>query len=644
MERPSLIINHTPIHLAMNKSDRTRSFPLGLRLSIRAFWRVVLLCFALAALASPAQAQLDNLRGLVPDALHQTLFGTDAYQVVFEGELDPGLRDVLRSVSESHALRNRMPATDQMFERRARADIPNLLRALRSEGYYDGRVEAHVDPHDSPPRITFRVYPGPAYLLKAVHFDGPDSENGFDFPPPVPATAGLTLGSRARAPEIRRGTDMFREFLRENGHPFPWVTLREARVDHESRTLVVTYSFNPGPSARFGQVIVEGEERVLPRYIMGKVPWSENQPFRASQMHRLRATLMQTGLFTMVDISHPESIPVTSGNNELPVTISVVERVPRTVKAGVGYETDTGFGTALEWEHRNILGSGEQLRTRLRLAEKKQMLEGEFQVPEFPDPSQSLTIQGNIGQETTEALEKKEIAAGAMIIRRLDRFWSVGLGSSFRYSEVTQLGKTETYGLLSTPGELTWDKRDHVLNPARGWRIQLRAEPFMDTLEWNTTFFKLSGSLSAFLPILAEDRLVLAGRGALGSITGESNMNLPPDQRFYAGGGGSVRGYAYQSIGPEVDGKVVGGKSMVEVGTELRLRLENNIGLVAFLDGGQVFSETELRFQDDFLWGAGLGLRYYLDFGPIRLDLAFPLNRRDKDSAFQVYVSIGQAY
>ncbi|WP_158269652.1 autotransporter assembly complex family protein [Desulfonatronum sp. SC1] len=626
--------------------------PLGRSRRLSRFLVFALVLAGLVVTTSPAQAQFDNLRDLVPDALHQTLFGTDAYQVVFEGELDPALRDILRSVSESHALRERIPATEQMFDRRARADIPNLLRALRSEGYYDGRVEARVDHQATPPRIVFQVQPGPAYLLQAVHFDGPDSEDGFAFPNPDPASAGLALGNRARAPEIRRGTDMFREFLRENGHPFPWVALREARVDHESRTLVATYTFNPGPSARFGPVTVEGEERVSPRYILDKIPWSESQPFRSSQLNRLRATLMQTDLFTMVDVSHPGSIPASKdklgntkfGNNELPVTISVVERVPRTVKAGVGYETDTGIGTALEWEHRNILGSGEQLRTRLHLAEKRQMLEGAFQIPEFPDPSQSLSIQGNIGQETTDALEKKEATAGAMINRRLDRFWTVGLGANFRYSEVTQLGETETYGLISTPGELTWDKRDSVLNPARGWRIQLRAEPFLDTLEWNTTFFKLSGSLSAFLPILAEDRLVLAGRGALGSITGEASMNLPPDQRFYAGGGGSVRGYAYQSIGPEVDGKVVGGKSMVEVSTELRLRLENNIGLVAFLDGGQVFSETELRFQDDFLWGAGLGLRYHLDFGPIRLDVAFPLNRRDKDDVFQVYVSIGQAY
>ena len=636
--------NHPPMQMAMKKSDPAHSFPLPPPISIKAFWRIALLCCTLVAISPPAQAQFDTLRDLVPETLHQTLFGTDAYQVVFEGDLDAGLRDVLRSVSESHALRNRLPATDQMFERRARADIPNLLRALRSEGYYDGRIEAHVDPQASPPQITFRVQPGSAYLLQAVHFHGPDSEEGFAFPPPSPATAGLALGSRARAPEVLGGKDKFREYLRENGHPFPWVALREARVDHESRTLVVTYTFNPGPLARFGPVTVEGAERVLPRYILDKIPWSANQPFQPSQLQRLRATLMQTGLFTMVDVFHPGSMPDASGNNELPVTISVVERVPRTVKAGLGYETDTGLGTALEWEHRNILGSGEQLRTRLHLAEKKQMFEGEFQVPEFPDPSQSLTIQGNIGQETTDALEKKEVGAGAMINRRLDRFWSVGLGTNFRYSEVTQLGETETYGLISTPGELTWDMRDHVLNPTRGWRIQLRAEPFMDTLEWNTTFFKLSGSLSAYLPILAEERLILAGRGALGSITGEANMNLPPDQRFYAGGGGSIRGYAYQSIGPEVDGKVVGGKSMVEVGTELRLRLENNIGLVAFLDGGQVFSETELQFQDDFLWGAGLGLRYHLDFGPIRLDVAFPLNRRNKDSAFQVYVSIGQAY
>ncbi|TVR00159.1 MAG: outer membrane protein assembly factor [Desulfovibrionales bacterium] len=606
------------------------------------FLALLLLGWAgLAIPVSPAQAQFETMRDLVPDALQQRLFGSTAYSVSFQGDLDSELRDVLRSVSETYALRHHLPATPEMLDRRARGDIPNLMRGLRSEGFYAGRIEVDVDHAASPPEVLFHIQPGPEYSLAAVHFDGPTSEEWFDFSAPTPDTVGLAIGRRARGPEIQRGIASLRDFFRENGHPFPWVDLREAVVDHAARTMTVFYAFSPGPHVLFGPVTVEGEDRVDPAHILNKVPWTAPQAFQTSQLNRLRSDLMLTGLFTVVNVTHPNT-PADDGT--LPITISVVERVPRTIRAGVGYETDTGFGTALEWEHRNILGRGEQLRTRLQLAEKKQTFETAFQVPEFPDPTQSLTIQGLIGQEETDALKKKEIGIGAMVNRQMGRHWSVSLGTAYRYSEVTQLGETQTFALLSTPGEVIWDRRNHVLNPTRGWRAQVRAEPFLDTLDWQTTFLKLSGALSAHMPILPEERLVLAARGALGSIMGQANLSLPADQRFYAGGGGSVRGYAFQSIGPELDGEIVGGRSMVEVGTELRLRMDNNFGLVAFLDGGQVFTESELQFQDDFLWGAGLGLRYHLEFGPIRLDLAFPLNRRDRDDAFQVYFSIGQAY
>ncbi|NCC25416.1 MAG: outer membrane protein assembly factor [Deltaproteobacteria bacterium] len=570
--------------------------------------------------------------------------GKKPYRAEVRGEMASSVREVLESVSDTFALRDRPPATTEMLRRRARADILAMQRGLRSEGYYDGRVVVVVDQEARSNLVVFEVETGPAYVLKDILFDGPAM--GGDFPPLDAGVVGLEIGSRARAPAIEDGAGKLRDMLREHGHPFPRTGIREAVVDHESRTMVVRYFFEPGPEAQFGPVAIEGLDRVHPDYVLNKIPWLEGQRYRASLMDRLRARLLQDGLFTLVNVSISDEAQagVLGQEDGLPVTVAVVERVPRTVKAGASYETDTGLGTALEWEHRNIFGEGERLRARADLAEKKQMLTMEYRIPAFLDEAQSLEFTSELGRTESDTYTSKLFVVGATVYRQLAETWTASLGAKYRLSDTTQYGDSRTYALVSAPGELTWDKRNDVLNPTRGWWTLFRAEPFVDTLDPNIRFLKLSGGLNLYLPLTDDDRLVLAGRGALGSILGENNRDLPPDERFYGGGGGSIRGYAYQSIGPEKNGKVVGGRSMVETGLEARYRLPNNFGLVAFLDGGQVFSTSTLKLKDDFLWGTGLGLRYFTDFAPLRLDVAVPLNRRDKDKAFQFYVSIGQAF
>lgn len=599
-----------------------------------------LACLALLPVHASAQP------GGQPDGLRGPIHGPRPYRMEIIGDMDANVREVLRSVSDTYALRERPPATPEMLERRARADIPAMRRALRSEGYYDGTILVRVDHAAAPPMVTFEVETGPAYLLQAVHFDGPASGEGFDFPTLSAATLDLNPGQRARAPDIEQGEDRLKEFLREHGHPSPWVSLKEAVVDHAARTMTLHYAFTPGQMVRFGPAVIEGNTRVQDQYILDKLPWARGQTFQASLLNTLRSRLMQDGLFTAVNISLAQSpLPEAAADDEeVPVIISVVERVPRTVKAGASYETDRGLGIELSWEHRNLHGQAERLRTRFVLAQKEQAFSADYRIPDFLGQRQSMEFSSKISKLETDSYEQKGVAVGATVFRQLDAFWTVSLGGRYRLSETTQFGKTQTYGLFSMPGELVWDKRNEVLDPTRGWRAYLKAEPYIDTLEPSIYFFKFFGGMSVYAPLLPEDRVVLAARGGLGSILGETVRNLPPDERFYAGGGGTIRGYSYQSIGPEEDGEVVGGRSMVEYSLELRLRVKSNLGLVAFLDGGQVFEQSRLQWEDDFYWGAGLGLRYFTDFAPIRLDVAFPLNKRDRDSAFQIYVSIGQAF
>lgn len=607
-----------------------------------AFFLACLILFPVQTFAQPDK----QIRTMLPDVLHEAIYDPRPYRLEIIGDMAPSVREVLRSVSDTYALQDRPPATPEILERRARSDIPVMQRALRSEGFYDGTVQVRVDHAATPPLVSFEVDTGPAYVLQAVHFDGPAAEEEFDFPTPTAAILNLIPGQRARAPEIKQGEAMLRDFFQEHGHPFPWVSLRETVVDHATRSITVHYAFNPGPQVRFGPVVIEGQERVQDQYIMDKLPWTRGRIFQASLLNTLRSLLMRDGLFTAVNVSLAQlPLPeIATDDGEVPVIISVVERVPRTVKSGASYETDRGLGVELSWEHRNLRGQAERLRTRFVLAQKEQALSADYRIPNFMDQRQSMEFSSEISKLETDSYEKKGVAVGATMFRQLDAFWTVSLGSRYRLSETTQFGKTQTYGLFSMPGELAWDKRNNVLDPTRGWRAHLKAEPYLDTLEPGTRFFKLFGGMSVYVPLLPEDRVVLAARGGLGSIMGETVRNLPPDERFYAGGGDTIRGYSYQSIGPEEDGEVVGGRSMVEYSLELRLRMKSNLGLVAFLDGGQVFEESQLQWEDNFFWGAGLGLRYFIDFAPIRLDVAFPLNKRDKDSAFQIYVSIGQAF
>ncbi|MBM9536401.1 autotransporter assembly complex protein TamA [Desulfobulbus alkaliphilus] len=607
----------------------------------------VLLSTCLGLFPVVLQAALNNqLIDLLPNVLREAVFGSKPYDVEVRGDMDAALREILFFVSETQSLQDRPPASPEMLDRRARLDIPRMQRALRSEGYYDGQVEARVDHTVTPPLVIFEVRTGPPYILHTVDFKILESSDDSKIPRMTAEAAGLAIGQRARAPEIERGASRVQRFLRENGYPFPVVSLGEVVVVHAGRTMTVRFTVVPGPKAVFGPVEVKGKQRVVPEYIMTRVPWSEGQLFQASLLNSLHNRLMQDGLFATVNITYPEqSLPDASREElVLPVTITVAERVPRTIKAGLAYDTDIGLGTVLDWEHRNLFGQAERLRTRLVLAEKEQALSSDLRLLHFLHEQQSLNIAAAIGREQTEAYDKEYVAAGAALFRQLGETWSAGIGVKYGYSETTQGGVTQDYGLFSVPGELAWDKRNDLLDPVRGWHALVRAEPFIDTLETGTRFFKVSGGLSAYVPFFTDNRLVLAGRGMVGSIMGESSRNLPPNERYYVGGGGSVRGYAYQSIGPEEDGVVIGGRSAVECSVELRLRMRKNFGLVGFLDGGQVFPGSQLQWEDDFFWGAGLGVRYFTDFAPIRLDVAIPLNKRDKDDSFQVYVSIGQAF
>jgi translocation and assembly module TamA len=235
--------------------------------------------------------------------------------------------------------------------------------------------------------------------------------------------------------------------------------------------------------------------------------------------------------------------------------------------------------------------------------------------------------------------------SGVTLERKVGKTIKWSAGPAFRWSRVEQFEEKDEFALIGLQSILDWDRSDNLLDPTRGGRLRVQLTPYWDTLGTSLTFTRGSVSYSHYLTLLEKPHIIFAARAGLGSLVGAERDAVPADLRFYAGGGSSIRGYPYQTVGPLVDDDPIGGRSLFEVNTELRVRVTRDIGIVGFIDGGSAFEDIAPDFSEDILWGAGLGFRYYTPIGPLRLDVAVPLQRRHGiDDWFQVYVSIGQAF
>jgi translocation and assembly module TamA len=565
------------------------------------------------------------------------------YNVEIKGIADRKLHTVLEEISNTVLLRKeRPPSTLPLLRRRVQQDIPRLLKALKAEGYFRASVTADIDTKAKPIRVTFQADPGPAYLLKSVDVQTSGNETVPGLRLPDAKALGLRLGERARARAILDAQEELFFMLKRQGFPFPRIVDRRVVVDHAAGSVEVTFRLEPGPSARFGHTKITGLESVDEGLLRSKIPWQEGDRYNADLLQQVQGRLTATGLFSTVRLTHGKTI---DEGGLLDITIAVTERRHRSVEAGVSYKTDEGPGAKISWEHRNLFHRGERLNLSAAVSDFTQAAEGEFRKPEFWREDQSLRLDLRVAKDEPDAYTSRSLRCSVLINRDLSKGVTAGAGLAFKSSDVVQLEYEESFQLLSLPMHFDWDARNDLLDPTRGGRLSLQLAPYYDTAETNLAFVKGLLSTSRYLELLTKPSLVLAGRLAVGAIRVATREAIPADERMYAGGGGSIRGYPFQSVGPLEAGEPVGGRSLLELSTELRWKLTDRFGLVTFLDGGSAFAGTYLDTGEDLYWGAGVGMRYLTPIGPLRLDIGVPLNRRPEvDDSFQVYVSLGQAF
>jgi translocation and assembly module TamA len=327
----------------------------------------------------------------------------------------------------------------------------------------------------------------------------------------------------------------------------------------------------------------------------------------------------------------------------------------RTIAGELGYGTGEGGRVEASWQHRNFFNPEGALTLRAVAGTQEQLASVEFRRNNFRQRDQVFGLQALVSNVERDAYRAKTVQLSGLLERQTNIIWrkkwtwSVGadlIGTNERgiFDDPTNK-ETRKFFIVAAPVSLRYDGSNDLLDPTTGFRLGGRISPEVSARGGSFTYARTQIDASAYRPVSSS--VVMAGRVRLGTIFGAPSTMIAPSRRFYSGGGGSVRGYSYQELGPrDASGDPIGGRGLAEFALEARVRLSvfgGNFGIVPFLDGGTLTTDL---MPDVGKWqlGAGIGVRYYSSFGPIRIDVGTPLNPREGDAPIAVVVSLGQAF
>ncbi len=594
-----------------------------------------------------------------PDAVE--IIDPQPYEVSFEIETDDDdLRELLQG-SSALAQRRDQPASGAAgLIATAKGDYRRLLAALYIEGYYAGAINIRVEgqeasnlpvtmPFPDVAKVRVLIDPGPQFLFGETRFVNEPPQTGYSRDQ-VDTTArqAFSTGEIARADAIDEATDEALEAWRQLGRAKAALVDREVIADHTTDRLDVQVVLDPGPVVNFGPVSVEGTNRVKPEFIRYMADLPEGAEFDPDRVASAEARLARMGTFRSFRIREADDL---TDENALPFVIEVDERKPRRFGVGATISSIEGAGLEAYWLHRNLWGRADRFRLEASVVglgvvsdyeELDYELGASLSKPGFLTPGATLITSLVARQEVLELYRERSVTASVGLERIVNVYTVGSIALEGKASEIEDDGVTESFRTISLVLDATYDRRNDPNDATEGYFLSGELRPFYET-EFGNEGLRSIVEGRAYYAIDDEEKFVLAGRARIGSLVGDPREELPTDLLFLAGGGGSVRGYPFRSIGVEVAGETEGGRSSVELSAELRVKLTRNFGLVGFADAGYV-SDTTFPTDGDFQVGLGAGIRYKTGLGPIRLDIARAVDPRPGDPDIAFYLGIGQAF
>jgi translocation and assembly module TamA len=574
------------------------------------------------------------------------------YSVVLEGIT--GVDDepeLVKSFDAQSALRQGkgQAANAAQIDRRSRADAELLAELLRSRGYYDAVVEPRVEQAQGELSIFLTAEPGRQYTFDSV--DLPGLEAAGEDAVSLRKTFAVQAGDPVIAQDVIDAGTALRIALGEEGFALADIGDQQVAVNHQTHTASLVLPVTTGPVAHFGKFTVSGKPPFSARHVATIARFRPGDQFKQSKVNDLRRALIATGLVASADV---QMIP-SADKRTVDVAVRLEPAPVHTIAGELGYGTGEGIRAEASWQNRNFINPEGALTVRGVAGTKEQLVALEMRRSNFRRRDQVLDVQALVSNSEFDAYRAKTARIGGYIERQSNIIWhkkwtySLGvdiIGTDERgiFNDPTTK-ETRKFFIAALPATLRYDDSNDLLDPTTGFRLGGSLSPEISFHGGSFTYGRAQIDASAYHPIAG--RTVIAGRIRLGTILGAKSSEIAPSRRFYSGGGGSVRGYGYQQLGPrDADGDPIGGRGLAEFAIEARVRIDafgGNFGIVPFLDGGTLTTDL---MPDLSKWrlGAGIGVRYYSSFGPIRVDVGTPLNPQSGDARIAVVVSLGQAF
>lgn len=571
------------------------------------------------------------------------------YQVFFLGLEDKNTLAQIKHISDLIKLQKKTPPSLNALRYRAISDIPSMVQVLKANAYYDAYITFSIEEEQGNLFVYLFIHPGPKYILSSFEILTPDCEE--DLPLKNKKRILNKLPIRLKRPvyadQVLSSQEALLQELANDGYPLAHIEKEKMIADASKKTIDIQLCLDKGPLCRFGPIYIEGLKQVDRAFLSDKILWKEGEIYSEHLIKETQNNLIATDLFSSVLIF---PVPDPQKSSHLPIKIRLTESKPRSLSFGVSYATSNGPGANIGWTHRNFRGKGEQISLDAFFEKVYSQGNITYRIPDFIRLQQAWVWQGQWSRERITVYTAFNYQLLTQIEKKWEPYHFTSLGIKGEYLVIDNSIQNQTAPLLGAPFFWRYSRVKNILDPQEGFIASYKPTYYYQLGKYRSQFYKNTLWLSGYIPFHSAKKVLLALRLQLGAIWGASLEGIPLPKRFFGGSDNDLRGFKYKTVSPLTENNnPEGGRGYCLWSTELRFHFLESLGLVFFTDFGNITKRTFPSLHGKWYKSAGLGLRYFTFFGPLRLDIGFPLNPRyfhqkRFDPRYRIYVSIGQTF